>query len=269
VLLHVVSSGLSVVPAPVLERSGLSYVESSGRLWELTPWLPGEASFRLEPTPSKLRSATRTLARFHVAAAGLQSPAARGLAPSFVERRDFLFELTSGGLERIAAAIVTGDCPELAERGRRLVALFPRAAPLVARQIQQVARVQVPLQACIRDIRHDHLLFQGEEVSGVVDFGALRVDSVALDLASLLGNLVGDAQESRTLGIAAYEQVRKLSSDEKSLIGVLDAGSVLLAGMNWLRWIYLDQRRFHDRDKVVTRLDGIIARLETLVSGES
>jgi homoserine kinase type II len=269
VLLHVASTGLSVVPAPILTRAGRSYVESAERLWELTPWLPGEANFRQGPTRSKLRSAAGSLARFHVAAAQVVKRPSRGPPRSFVERRDLLSELMAGGLERIADAIVTGDWPELAERGRRLVTLFPRAAPGVARDIELLSRVEVPLQPCIRDVRHDHLLFLRDEVSGIVDFGALRADSVALDLAGLLGNLVGDAPEERQLGLAAYEEIRALSTEERSLIGILDAGSVLLSGTNWLRWIYLDHRRFDDRDKVVARLDEIIARLTTLVGRNS
>ncbi len=52
--------------------------------------------------------------------------------------------------------------------------------------------LKVPIQPCIGDIWHDHILFLGDGVSGLVDFGGMRADTVAGDIARLLGSLVAD-----------------------------------------------------------------------------
>ena len=65
-------------------------------------------------------------------------------------------------------------------------------------------------------------------------------------------------------GIAAYEQVEPLSRAEQTLVGVLDQSAVLLSGMNWLKWLLLERRQFEGRERVLQRLDAIIARLPAI-----
>ena len=120
---------------------------------------------------------------------------------------------------------------------------------------------QVPLQPCIRDIWHDHVLFQGEEVSGLIDFGALRIENVATDVARLLGSLVGNDKRGWQRGLDAYAEVRPLSSDELQLAEAFDLSGTLLGGINWVQWIYLEERQFEDRGAVLGRLGEHVARL--------
>lgn len=50
---------------------------------------------------------------------------------------------------------------------------------------------------------------------------------------------------------------------------VFDASTVLLSGMNWLQWIYVEDRRFSQRAAVLSRLDVTIDRLEGLVARDA
>ena len=72
-------------------------------------------------------------------------------------------------------------------------------------------RMQVTAQPCIRDIWHDHVLYVGAEVSGFVDFGALRMDHVAADISRLVGSLVGDDPHRRAAALAAYAATSPLT----------------------------------------------------------
>jgi Ser/Thr protein kinase RdoA (MazF antagonist) len=156
------------------------------------------------------------------------------------------------------------DWPALADRGRQLVRLFARAAEASAPLIDRAARLHVALQPCIRDIWHDHVLFTGDQVSGLVDFGGLRPDNVATDIARLLGSLAADDLDAWELGLASYDRVRALSSDERTLIAAFDRSTVLMGGLEWLDWIYLQSRAFPDRAVVESRLDRAIERLARL-----
>ena len=69
---------------------------------------------------------------------------------------------------------------------------YRRCAPDVLREVRAAARITAPLQVCHGDLWHDHVLFSGEEVTGLIDFDAMKIDSRALDLARLLGSLVKD-----------------------------------------------------------------------------
>ena len=159
-----------------------------------------------------------------------------------------------------------GDWPALAERAGRLVQLVRLAADRVAPLLASGARLKVPIQACIGDIWHDHILFVADRVSGIIDFGGMRADTVAGDVARLLGSLVADDERGWQVGLAAYERLRPLSVDERRLVTAFDRSGVLLGGLEWIEWIYLQQRVFSSRGTIEGRLDATVARLANLVA---
>ena len=91
------------------------------------------------------------------------------------------------------------------------------------------------LQPCLCDVWHDHVLFEGDAVTGLVDYGGVKVDNVATDLARLLGSLAGDDPVLRDAGLRAYSRLRPLSLAEEALVPVLDRTGTLLGIANWLR----------------------------------
>ena len=273
--------GFSIVPTPIRTMQGESYVQLKNDFWELTSWLPGQADYLPLRRPEKLRAALAALAQFHVAAAdyvGMERVTPTSSPGILARRRGRIESLRSGALTAIATAVDAASHPAdgidshdwnaLRQLGRRLLPLYAQAEEPVLRQLIAAAAQKIPLQPCIRDIWHDHVLFEGDRVSGIVDFGATRIDNVACDVARLLGsfspaNRADDAAVWRE-GLAAYESVRPLSADERQLVGVFDRSGTLLAGINWLEWIFINGRTFADLAAVCSRLDGIIARLKRL-----
>lgn len=265
VLWHVVQEGVTLAPLPLETLTHAGYVTEAGHLWELTPWLPGEANYRRHPTPARLRAAMHALAQFHQAAASFPLPEPLPASPpGIADRTDRLRAWSSEKLSRLSAAIAPGDWPELAVRAQSLMDRFRRAAPAVRDTLESAASLRASLQPCIRDIWHDHVLYVGEQVSGLIDFGAMRIESVAADVARLAGSLCGDDGQSWLAALTAYEQVRRLSPEEALLVTAYDRANVLLSGMNWLDWIYLEGRAFEDRAAVCQRLDENLHRLERL-----
>ena len=78
------------------------------------------------------------------------------------------------------------------------------------------------------------MLFTGDEVTGIVDFGGVDIDTPATDIARLLGSLVGDDEAGWREGIAAYSAVRPLTADEELVAKALDTSGLIVAGCNWL-----------------------------------
>jgi Ser/Thr protein kinase RdoA (MazF antagonist) len=225
--------------------------------------MPGQANYDREPTDRKLRAALATLARFHLLAETARGQAGSyGPPPGILERRRLMQRLLSGEAQQIRQA-VSENPSGLAGRAQTVLEQFAHVAPRGAAMLDR-AIAPVDLQPCIRDIWHDHILYTGDEVTGIIDFGALRTDCVSGDIARLLGSLVGDCAEGWAVGLDAYSRVRPLSRQECQLVETLDATNVILSGMNWLRWIYLENRRFEDISPIVVRLDLLIARLEHL-----
>jgi Ser/Thr protein kinase RdoA (MazF antagonist) len=148
-------------------------------------------------------------------------------------------------------------------RAKRLLRLLPKWAPSVAEELAHFGKSSVPLQPCIRDVWHDHLLFQENKVSGLIDFGSMGVDNVSCDIARLLGSLAGGSPVFWQLGLEAYAEIRGLSAVELELVRAFDRSSLLLGALNWVAWTMLDRRIFEKPKAVLQRMDALMDRLET------
>lgn len=269
-LRFVFERGVEYTPVPVATASGETVVERDGRLWQLEPWMPGAADFRTDPRPERLRNAMRALAAWHNAAGDFPAnererawfhsePA--GTSPAVIERLQKIYRWQRGRLARLRRAI---DESNAGERWRTLTGRvldgFERFAPRIAADLQGALELRVPLQPCLRDVWHDHLLFTGDAVTGLIDPGACRTENVASDLARLLGSLAGDETAVWRTAVEEYGRFRPLQPAELQLLPILDRSGVLLSGMTWLDRYYLQRRAFHDEDLVLERLERIVGR---------
>jgi Ser/Thr protein kinase RdoA (MazF antagonist) len=257
---HARRSGLDFVPAVLATGGGDTTVAHAGRLWDLTTWMPGRADFHERPLPCRLEAACLALARLHEAWAGTD-PAVQP-CPA-VHRR-----LASA--REWAALVRSGWRPAFDKGGDDPVRPWAERAWLVLRsKLDEVPRKlapwvarPLPVQPCLCDVWHDHVLFEGDTLTGLVDFGGVKPDHVAADLARMLGSLGGDDAGLRAAGLRAYARVRPLSLNEEALVPVLDETGTLLGAANWLRWLYRDGRTFEDRVGVARRLAALVERIE-------
>ncbi|MCH7727709.1 MAG: phosphotransferase [Planctomycetes bacterium] len=265
VLRHVEKTGFALTPVPISAHSGDSFVDHDRHFWEMTPWLSGSADYDRAPSRQRLEAAMATLAEFHVAAASVPGCLPRNdKSPGIASRLDQLRSLKNEGCDQIEKKLsqAHSDWQQLVERSHRVLACFRSLVDSVEHDLARQQNLVSPLQVCIRDIWHDHVLFTGDSVSGIVDFGAMRVESVAGDVARLVGSLVADDEKGWQIGIDAYQEVRPLVLTQQQLIRTFDRSSVLMSGMNWLTWIFLEDRQFRDRETIIARLDRILMRLQ-------
>jgi homoserine kinase type II len=144
--------------------------------------------------------------------------------------------------------------------------LARRVAPRLVEPLRAAAGRITPLQPCLRDARPDHFLFEGERLSGLVDFGAMGVDCVAGDLARLMGEWLEGDLTARAEALAAYERVRPLEAVETDLIGAFESATALLIGEHWIRWHYVEGRRFNDPQAVSQGISRGLSHLERLAA---
>jgi len=87
------------------------------------------------------------------------------------------------------------------------------------------AKVRMPRGAIHGDLFCDNVLFVGDRVSGIIDFGFAATDFLAYDLAITVNDwcIVNDGMEAGTLVpglvgalVGAYESVRPLTTDERA-----------------------------------------------------
>jgi len=277
---HVHRAGISQVAVPVLSIRGETLVEVGGRFWQIEPWLPGEANFHDHPSTSRLRSAARCLAQWHQSASRFEpapnaarwfAPAASAPSPAVSDRLEMLRGWRAGRFAELQAALSRAPQGELQDalhdEAARAARLFEQVAGEVEKLLLTASRVCYSLQPCLRDVWHDHLLFTGEEITGIIDPSACRADNVALDLARMLGSLVGDDRSAWDAALDEYGRVRPLSIDELGLIPILDASGQLLSVMRWLERIYLDREGVGQRERVRGFVTTMLARLERFRGG--
>jgi homoserine kinase type II len=268
VMAHAWQHGFRCLPLPLHTASHATLVEHAGHLWELTPWMPGDAAFESAPSGDRLRAAATTLARFHLTVGDFPGIVTRhGPSPGLFERRQRFEFLTAGGFERLVRSATDDVWPPLMQRALRILESYGRLGCRTALETAAAAQQPVFLQPCLRDIHSDHVLFDQAKVTAFVDFGAMRVDTVATDLARMLGSMARDDPAWWQLGLAAYESVRPLADEERRLVVPFDRAAVVLSGLNWLEWIYVERRRFENREAVLRRIDRLIERLNRLEAG--
>jgi Ser/Thr protein kinase RdoA (MazF antagonist) len=238
---HLARRGLPVA-APLATRAGAATARDDDGVWTMSRWAPGEATYWQAPTSGKLTAALAMLARIHLVAADHRAADERGrprraASPSMLARAAQLDELRAGGAGTLVDPRRANSADELAlaERG---AALVRRELPAQLAAARRWRTEPLPLEWRLGDVWHDHILFTGEEVTGVIDFAAAGVDSPAGDVARLLGSLVGDDADGWRRGLAAYESVRPLTPAERDAVRFFDESGTLLSTANWLRWLF-------------------------------
>jgi Ser/Thr protein kinase RdoA (MazF antagonist) len=272
-LSHLRTRGIEVIPVPISSNGGATLVSTAGRWWQLEPWMPGQADFYSTPTASRLVAAAEALARVHRAVEGFKPVGpeanwfffrAAAVAPAVAERIERINAWTPEALTRLQTALEENREKKVPDTFFSIVSGFRRCGPQVAHEHRAAQRLRVDVQPCLRDVWHDHILFTGDQVTGLIDPSAARTDTVAADLSRLLGSLVGDDRRLWDIALAAYQEVRPLTWEERLLVDVLDRSGLLLSGMNWLARRFLAGIEFEDSNRVVARLKRIADRLQVL-----
>ena len=132
-------------------------------------------------------------------------------------------------------------------------------------RLAKASSTLVRLQPVLRDARPEHFLFEDHRLTGLVDFGAMGVESVAADLARLMGDWLDGDVSARREALASYERVRPLDSTEARLITAFETMAAVLIGERWVRWHYVEKRRFDDPQAVSKGIDRGRSRLERLM----
>jgi len=281
---HVRGGGVTQVPEVIPTLDGDTTVrDADGRIWELSRFMPGVAVPC--PTPAQAAAAATSLARLHVAAASLPGhPPRAGISPGFVRRIDHARQLLAQPWQARRAAWLRGGRSHLTDHA--IAALEDRFATAIdifnhcggEMLVARVATIQphsCVLQPVLRDVWYDHVLFAertADSVTAIIDLHAAGIDTPATDLARLVGSWAAPAEGERLSlvdrwpeAFAVYRLVRPLSAVEAMLVPVLHATAMLLGLDNWFRWTLEEHREFPETQKMLDRIDRLLAELPAAI----
>lgn len=271
-LSHFENESCSITPTifPTVQHDPWShehatFVYANQCAWELQTWLPGTSVPHHEFSAEKVRVALVTLAQIHKLAARppLAFPAKLEESGGLQKRLKALVGLQRSTFkDSLGEMIARSGCMYKSQCEQMFGALLS-TIPLVLREVQQAARRRLPLQWILGDVHREHFLFTESQVTGVVDFGAVCIDSRVRDIARLLDSIALDNPQRWHIGLDAYQQVSALAPKELATLAAFDAGGIAVAAYRWLHWLVVEGRDF-DRQAVTLRLEHLTNRLEAL-----
>ena len=250
---------LGFIPVPLTTLEGRTVVETDGRTWEIAPWMPGMADPDRPPSTDHLRLAFGGLGAFLARVAGAVEV---GPSPGLVQRLGSLELVQRGQFDKIRARIARDRADPASSLAGLWLDRVAKRGVEVFESTRSAANLRLPLQPCLRDARPGHFLFDGDRLSGLVDFGSMGVDTVAGDLARLLGEGVGPDRPARGIALSAFEAIRPLSVDERRAIEAFERANALLAPSIWIYWHFFEGRTFDEPDAVARGLERCLGRLD-------
>ena len=280
VLWHAVYEGFDLVPLPLETCRHKGIVEYGGRLWELLPWLEGQKIHSFEKVGSaQIVSAMLTLAQFHEVTSTFPLPNDPLGISSAIQRHFNRWKSWVGGnFHELVSRIrgrqqEMGDFQEMELIRESLVLLdhFQMFGGDAMTMFTRGGRLSVPIQPVIGNVNRRHLLFDEDGLCGMIDFKELGVDSISLDIASLLGSLAGNDPKLWSYGLKAYRSIRPISDEELYLMVAFDFAEMVLSGLEWLDLLFLRQREFRPEQKqaILERLRWQTSRLNQYRFGQT
>ncbi len=252
ILQHAHTHGAPFLPQPI----GPPYLSVNGDWWEATTWCPGTPELVTKPLPLLVQAATEALAKFHLA--GNDFSIAKGPSPAILQRAALL----ESCIDRIprSQAMLPAEWRDVAQR---LAGCLPPLVKIAQPWVRRFVEVVLPLQPVQIDSRPEHFLFTGDTVTGLIDFGAMRIDTRAVDVARLTGELAKGDRHQRDVLVELYNTFTEEPVDVR-LVEALDASGAVLAAVNWLGWLASGRALLHDPAALRHRLENLAERTERL-----
>ena len=154
------------------------------------------------------------------------------------------------------------DDPARAANLRRGWLTVARLEGLAIQELSRWATEPVPVQPCLCDVHGEHVLFTGDAVTGLVDFGAVKVDHVAVDLARLLGDFTRN-DDLFAFGLNAYRAAGGLIDRPLDYVQLLDWTGAVCGIVSWL-FRLRSEALLSGGNTGIARLMRLIDRLEQI-----
>jgi Ser/Thr protein kinase RdoA (MazF antagonist) len=246
---------LPFVPSLFSTVEGKAISQHDDSVWDATKWLPGHTC--IPAGIKEVENACEAVSEIHRVWSRYTN---RAPSPG-VQRR---IEVLSQWLVNPRTTFSTFP-PSLSDLIRRAVNEVERTVPIAREALIPWANVPQLLQPCIRDLRAEHVLFEDARVTGIVDYGAMAVDSPAFDLSRLLGDLVDDNEELFAHGLKKYRECRTAFDCGDRFVRLLDRVGIVCSLMGWLARLS-GKSLSHPLENIANRLLHLIVRAEQIES---
>ncbi len=229
--------GIETLPTILRSIHGTSTFEFGSHYWVLMTKSPGRADFRDDTNDRRLWIIMKELAQLHrifYARFGTLGP-----IPG-VSRRLAKLDNFSRVFDRFDWRCL--EKHSLASNsGWDLVLYLSRNLPgQIARAMRDLERLKhyvVPIHPCLCDCWHDHFLFEGDQLTGIIDLDAMKIDHPAVDLARSITSLLPFNRELWPYVFGKYLEAGAVSDFPFEWIEILSDTGQIVAGLHWLQMV--------------------------------
>lgn len=250
---HLADSEKPFTPGLVKWSNGNTLLEADGVCWEISDWRPGSPIENLgDVDDNQIRQCAEALASIHSRSEsyGTQAIIPPGLKqrfdgmvaairPQTVKRRRFLDSISAHN--KYLAANVLND-------------IYLRAISVIPSVFEPVKRLSETSTKCfwiLRDVWRQHLLFRENRLSGILDFGAARIDWPGLDFVRAFGTLMFESDPRWPIALEHYLNQRPDDSLVLTDLVAIHRASVALSALQWLDWFAEGQFDWTNRSSQV------------------
>ncbi len=206
-------------PLIIRNKENATVVYHDGFCWDLSSWIPGNIP---DCSIFNLIQCINKLARFHIAISSEQS--GLGVMPAMESRE---VEINSFSNSAINFSLI------------RFLPLFNLIELL--KWIKQEVGIlmvspnpSVKTQYCWGDARRENILFKGSEISGFIDYCAMRKDCKEVDVSRMISSFAGDDYLMWTNALNAYSETSEINY---LVCRKLDILGTIVSLYRWLKWL--------------------------------
>lgn len=218
---HAREEGLNCVPAVLPTSTGSTTVEWQYQYWDVYTWVPGEPC--LNPSEEQLKQIVRVISQLH-AIWRRMGHRVMGPCRAVQIQHEKLLAWQPGFFKSIPDLPVYAHAAETIQRYR--TSGLNALSPWLSRKVGQ--------HPCLADCRIEHFLLRKQVITGIVDYGGMRYDHPAQDLARLFGSMESVHPATRSSALAEYASA---TAEFDQLRSLLETWGLLIAIGNWLTWL--------------------------------
>ena len=210
----------SFVLFPLIFRNkdNANVVYQDGFCWDLSSWIPGNIP---DCSIFNLVQCVKKLGQFHIAIGSEQS--GFGVMPAMESRE---VEINSFSISAINFSVI-GFLPRFNLMG--LLKWINQEVGI----LMGSPNPSVKIQYCWGDARRENILFNGSEISGFIDYCAMRKDCREVDVSRMISSFAGDDYLMWTNALNAYSEVSKINY---LVCRKLDILGTIVSLYRWLKW---------------------------------
>ena len=255
ILRQISQCGCQVIPLQLLpanpetqihrgkNRTVVPWVHAEDSIWQMEPWMPGLSLAGHELTTPHLRAALAALNQFHQRATEAVRVVgsddwflnATRSSPAVLRRLSIVGELQTGLLKKLWHQLQEDPDERFRSLAVRVYEILTTWLPWLQNELTAMSTIAFPVQPVLRDVWRAHVLFTDCEVTGLIDLSAAASDHVTVDLTRLVRSWFGSDISCVQNALEEYQSLRILSRPEQRLLRSLDASTVLLSPVTWLR----------------------------------